>query len=131
MGDDVALEGYVFSTLGDGLRVGHAEPSLNTRQSAEPGKLHLVVGEGCDGRGVAFDREIFDRDAELALEILGVLRKSFDQACLVLIGNGGEDKRVLLRLRCSRREQGDCNSGKYGAFEHSNSLFLPASARRG
>src|SRR6516225_3329649 len=98
MGDDVALEGYVFRTLGDGLRAGHGEPGLNTRQSAEPGKLHLVVGEGCDGRGVAFDGEIFDWDAELALEVLGVLHKSLDQARLVLIGNGGEDERGLLRL---------------------------------
>ena len=73
VGDDVALELQVLRSLGKSLRAGNGEPRLHARQAAKPGELHLVVGEGGDGSGIALDRKIFDRNAELAFEILGVL----------------------------------------------------------
>ena len=104
MGDNIALELNILGALGERQRAGHREAGLHPCQTAEPCELHLVVGEGRDGSGVAFDGEVSDRNAELDLEVFGVLRKALDEAGLVLVGDGGEHQRALLGLRGARSQ---------------------------
>src|SRR3954447_14363891 len=78
--------------LRDGLRTGRLAAGLHAREAAEPGELHLVVGERRDRRGIAFHRHVFDRHAELGLQLLGDFGEALDKTALVLVGNGGEDE---------------------------------------
>ena len=73
VGDDVGLEGHVLGALRDRLRARHRAAGLDAGEAAEPGELDLVVGEGRDRRGIALHGKVLDRDAELALEVLGDL----------------------------------------------------------
>ncbi len=81
-------------------RTGRLAAGLHAREAAEPGELHLVVGESRDRRGIAFHRHVFDRHAELGLQLLGDFGEALGQTALVLVGNGGEDESgLVLRLR--------------------------------
>ena len=123
MSDDVTLEFEVLRSLGNGLRSRHGEPRLHTRQAAEPGKLHLIVGEGGDSSRIALHRQIFDGHTQLAFEILGVLAEPLDEPRFVLIGNSGEHQRGLLRARHSSSKNAQESNGKTQSLEHRTSLY--------
>jgi hypothetical protein len=96
VGDDVALEIDVLGALNDGPGAGHGPARLDAREAAEPGQLHLVVRERGDGRGVALDRNVLHRDAELRLEKLGHFREALYEPAFVLVRNGGEHESGLV-----------------------------------
>jgi hypothetical protein len=96
--------------LCDRLCAGRLPAGLHAREAAKPGQLHLVVGECCDRSRVAFHGNVFDRHAELGLELLGDLGEALNETALVLVGDGGEDESrfgLRLRLRQTGKESPD------------------------
>src|SRR5262245_15958033 len=122
--NEIALELDVLRALREHLRVRHSKPCLHACQATEPGELHLIVGEGGNGRGIALDGKVFDGDAELGLEVSGVLGEALNEAGLILIGNRGENQRGLLSLSRARGQHTQESQSKNRSLEHSQLLML-------
>ena len=103
VGDHVGLERDVLGALRDRLRARHRAARLDAGEAAEPGELHLVVGEGRDRGRIALHRQIFHGHAELLLQVVGDFREALDEAGLVLVGDRGEHEG--LGLRRGRRDR--------------------------
>ncbi len=110
MSDDVALEFQILGSLSDRPRARNGKSCLHAGQAAEPGKLHLVVDKGSDCSGVALDRQIFDWNAQLGLEILGVLGKSLNEPRFIFVRNCREHQRRLLGVRNAGRQHAQRDS---------------------
>jgi hypothetical protein len=94
MGNEIGHERGVFLALRDGDRPGNQLARPDAGQTAEPGKLHLVVAERCDRRRIGFHGDVFHIHAEFRGKIGGNLAKPLAQLGLVLIGNRGKDETV-------------------------------------
>src|SRR5258708_2787707 len=92
VGDDERLECHVFRALRDRLPARHLPASLHAAETPQHSQLHLSVGERSHGSGIALHRQVFHRQAHLALEIFGDPREAFDVSSFILVGYRREHK---------------------------------------
>jgi hypothetical protein len=83
-------KGGIFGPLCERQGARHRAHGLHAREPAKPGELNLVVRESCHSRGIAFHRQVFDRDTKLRLEILAIGGEPFDQTRLIFVGDRGK-----------------------------------------
>jgi len=92
-GDELAGELLILLALHQGNRIAGLQAGLHEGETAQPGQVETIGGQGFDHCGIVGNRSELHRHAQLLFEVFAQRLELADQFGRGFIGNGGHPQR--------------------------------------